>query len=150
MATKKMTFGGVESDYDVESIIGSANEINISDLRDGQGLAVKDCLGDFGKVLSVSPMENNENARVIKFEDGHVVSTTCASWNPSKAYSFADKADEESFKAWVKNYKPKFKTEKQFLTSPDWKKLRVKDIKSFKLVARDGQTEYNKNFVMFE
>lgn len=146
--TKKLTFGGVEEEFYTESIIGSAEQVDITELRDGQGLSVGDVLGDFGAVVSVAPMESNENARVVRFKDGHVISTTCACWNPNKAYLFADEADGERFKSWVKNYKSPFKTEKEFLTSIEWKRLKVKDIKTFKLVARDGR-EYNKNFVMF-
>lgn len=145
---KKISLGDNEIEVPKDSIIAVAANVDIPDLRDGQGLAVGDVLGSFGKVISVAPMENNENARVVRFEDGHVVSTTCASWNVSKAYSFADEADAERFKAWTKGYKSPYKTEKQFLTATNWKSLKVKDIKSFKLVARDG-SEYNKNFVMF-
>lgn len=148
-SVKKMTFNGVEDDFSTESIIGSAEKVGITELRDSQGLSVGDVLGSFGKVISVAPMENNENARIVRFEDGHVISTTCACWNANKAYSFANEADKESFKSWVRNYQSPYKTEKQFLASTTWKNLKVKDIKSFKLVAGDGKTEYNKNFVMF-
>lgn len=145
---KKIKIGTEEIEVPKDSLVATAQSVEIDDMRDGQGLAVGESLGSFGKVISIAPMENNENARVIRFEDGHVISTTCASWNASKAYPFANEADGTRFKAWVKNYNSPFKTEKQFLTSTKWKELKVKDIQQFRLVARDG-SEYNKNFVMF-